>query len=191
MASETAALSDHFPPRPGRCHEVCGAGAPAFAAIALGARGGAALWICGTWRADRLYPEGVAPFCDPAKLLIAEVDTERDMLASAEEALRSGAVTAVVAEPQKPLDLTAGRRLQLAAEAGGSLGLMLIAEGAGSNAAESRWRCAPQSDSRFHRADSTRQTWALIKNKTGILKSWNVCWDAKTHSIAVVPPSGE
>ena len=43
---------------------------------------------------------------------------ETNLLWCIEEALRADPVSLVIAEPEKPLSLTAGRRLQLAAEAG-------------------------------------------------------------------------
>ena len=183
----TDALTSLFPPRPGRVHEAGGPGAPAFAAIACGVRGGDALWLVEGWVRDRIAPTGLAAYCDPSRLLVAEAAGPADLLAMTEEALRSGAVKTVVAEVTRPLDLKAGRRLQLAAETGGALGLMLIPEGAGSNAAETRWHCAPQ----FHDRDSTRMRWSLNKNKSGTIGAWTVRWDAETHRIAVVSKAGE
>jgi protein ImuA len=113
---------------------------------------------------------------------LANVADHIDMLAVAEEALRSGSVSLVVMELSKPLGLTAGRRLQLAAEAGKSTALSIIPEGMGSNAAETRWQCAPVFDVR----DSTLQHWKLIKNKSGTLGSWDVRWDAQARHINVV-----
>ena len=85
-------------------------------------------------------------------------------------------------ELNAPLDLTAGRRLQLAAKTGRSLGIALIPEGMGSNAAETRWQCAPV----FDPQDSTLQRWELIKNKSGTLGVWNVRWSASSRRINVV-----
>lgn len=173
-----------FPPRPGRAHEAFGASSSVFAASVAGARGGDVLWLVPAWRTERISPSGLAPFCDPGRVLIGEARDHTDLLALTEEALRSGAVKTVVTELEAALDLTAGRRLQLAAETGRALGLLLIAEGAGSNAAETRWHCTPE----FDAADSTRMRWDLIKNKSGTLRTWTVRWDDKAHRIAVVSP---
>ena len=113
-----------FPPRRGRSHEATGPGAPAFAAILCG-MGKAALWLVEDWRGAALNPQGLAPFCDPDRLIVVHASGQTEMLAAMEEALRSGAVDTVVAELSRPLGLTEGRRLQLAAEAGRSLGLCL------------------------------------------------------------------
>lgn len=197
-----AAFSNAFPPRRGRTHEATGPGAAAFAAILCGLRcrtGGTALWISEGWQVEGLHPAGLAPFCDPARLLLVRTADQSETLACAEEALRSGAVAVVVADLTAPLGLTPGRRLQLAAEAGaqsgGTTGLCLIPEGAGSNAAETRWSCAPifgtASDTASDRGDSTRHRWSLIKNKSGTFAEWTVRWDAETHRVIVVSePAG-
>lgn len=86
---------------------------------------------------------------------------EADLLWAVEEALKARPVSLVIAAPEKPISLTAGRRLQIAAEAGDTTGLMLIQEGRGSNAAETPWKCDPLPSP----LDSTRHLWILIKNK--------------------------
>jgi protein ImuA len=57
----------------------------------------------------------------------------------------------------------------------------------GSNAAETRWHCAPL----FDPDDSTLQRWKLIKNKSGTLKAWDVRWHGETRRIIVVSEAGE
>ncbi len=178
----TASLHGNFPLRSTRAHEVCGAGAYVFASIACGVAGGSALWISQDHQQERLHPDGVATFCNPERLIYASGKTQTDVLWMTEEALRSGAVRVVVAQLTKPIDLTAGRRLQLAAEAGKTLGVFLIPEGMGSNAAETRWRCSPH----FDAEDSTLHRWQLIKNKSGTLGDWVVRWDEQARRVIVV-----
>ena len=108
---------------------------------------------------------------------------EIDLLLCVEEALRSVPVSLVIAEPEKPLSLTAGRRLQLAAETGRTTGLMLIRQDAGSSATESRWNC--QSVASLA-PDSTLQQWSLNKNKYGTLSSWIVNWDGASPAFHMV-----
>lgn len=175
------------PLRTGRCHEACGAGASGFAAILAGRLGGPVMWIAEGWRAERINPLGYNRFADPANLLMVAAKDQDEGLAVTEEALRSGAVRLVVVELTEPLSLLAGRRLQLSAEAGDSTALCLIPEGMGSNAAETRWRCAPV----FGADDSTLQQWEIIKNKTGTLSDWTVRWDEEARRISVVSPVGE
>ncbi len=180
-------FTDIFPLRRGRVHEACGASAYSFAFALAAQHKGAILWIKEKWQADQLNPSGLADFISPSEILVAQGKDQPEVLASAEEALRSGAVSLTLLELSKPLSLIAGRRLQLAAEAGQSTGLCLIQDGMGSNAAETRWQCEPL----FGGADSTLQRWGIIKNKTGTLTSWDVRWDAKTRRVIVVSKTGE
>ncbi len=176
-----------FPSKPSRTHEVCGAGALVFA-LALAARlGGPVLWVREGWKPDRLHPVGLLDFIDPADLLICNTKDQIDVLATAEEALRSGAAPLVVMELGKPYGLTEGRRLQLAAKEGKATGLAVIPDGMGSNAAETRWKCTPV----FDPVDSTLQRWELIKNKSGTLGVWDVRWDATSRRVIMVPPAGK
>lgn len=205
----TADLHRIFPLRPGRVHEACGPSAAAFAAVACASVAGNLLWIRESWQRGGLYPPGLARFFDPARLLVAEAGDHAAALAVAEEALRSGAVALVVVEPSRPLGLTSGRRLQLAAKAGGATGLCLIQQDMGSNAAETRWHVAPVCAA-AHTApartvpahtvpetDSTLMRWEIIKNKSGTFAgsgafgAWHVRWNAQTRRLDVVSPAGE
>ncbi|MCV2893437.1 ImuA family protein [Lentibacter sp. XHP0401] len=170
-----------FPLRPARVHEVCGAGAMGFAAMAAQRR---CLWIRESWLTDTAAPQGLMSFLNPADLLLAHPKNQADALAVAEEALKDGALPFIVLEITRPLNLREGRRLQLAAKAGGTTGLCLIPEGMGSNAAETRWKAAPLFDTQSE--DSTLQRWKIIKNKSGTLGAWSVKWDAQTRRINVV-----
>lgn len=178
-----------FPLRAGRVHEAYGPAATGFAALAAATAGGMTLWVREAWLPDVLNPLGVIPFLDPAKLLMARPKDQTDALASAEEALKDGALPFVVIEITRPLNLREGRRLQLAAKAGGTTGLCLVPEGMGSNAAETRWRATPLFDPT--REDSTLMRWEIIKNKSGTIGAWDVFWNAQTHRLNVVPPVGE
>lgn len=175
-----------LPLREARVHEVCGPGVVSFAAVAA-ARVGAVLWVREAWQTEVLNPVGLSTFFEPSKLLLAQTKDQTETLAIAEEALKDGALPLVIIEISRPLDLREGRRLQLAAQAGKSTGLCLIPEGMGSNAAETRWRCAPV----FDADDSTLMCWEIIKNKSGTLRAWNVRWDAEARRLHVVPPAGE
>lgn len=178
-----------IPPRSGRVHEVCGPSATGFAAICCAMTGGPVLWIREGRRDEMPYPEGLAGIFDPSRLLIALSRSQTDTLAVAEEALRDGAAPLVVIEVTEALDLREGRRLRLAAGVGGTTGLCLIPEGMGSNAAETRWRCASVFDP-GEAPDSTLMRWEIIKNKTGTLGVWHVRWDRAAHRLDMVSPAG-
>lgn len=175
-------LFDSFPLRKARVHEACGPGATVFAAFCASGTAGQVMWIRPAWSTATLNPVGLGVFFDPARLLITQVRTQTEGLAAMEEALRDGALPLVVSELTEPLDLTAGRRLQLAARYGDSTGICLIPEGMGSNAAETRWRCAPV----YGPGDPTLQRWDLIKNKSGTDGAWHVRWDAAARRLRLV-----
>ena len=176
-----------FPPAKARTHEVCGAGAYVFA-FALAARlGKSVMWVRESWEASHINPNGFSEFVSPSQLTVCNAGNQIETLAVAEEALRSGAVSLLVMQLTKPLGLTEGRRLQLAARDGKSTGLAIISEDMGSNAAETRWRCTPVFDPR----DSTLQRWELKKNKSGTLGIWHVRWDRASRCLSVVSPPGK
>ena len=100
---------------------------------------GALLWLA---RGDDLYAPGLVRFGIGAGqlLVVSGLHRQDDMLWAMEEALRCRAVGGMVAEAGE-IGLAAGRRLMLAAEGTGVLGLVLSRRvGVGVRAAVSRWR---------------------------------------------------
>lgn len=184
-----------FPLSKGRTHEVCGAGAYGFAFSLAAHLDGNFLWIRETWEPTQLNPNGITAFLDPSKILLGHTKDQLESLAVAEEALRSGALPLVVIALSKPIGLTEGRRLQLAARDGKSVGLAIIPEGMGSNAAETRWQCRPAFSPNMSpdasAYDSTLNRWELIKNKSGTLGVWHVRWDTASRRLDLVSASGE
>ena len=176
-----------FPPQQGRVHEACGAGAHVFAVALVSRLAGPVFWLRERRKSEQLNPLGLTSFVDPARVTLIQVENHKECLAVAEEALRETALPLVVSEISKSLTFTQGRRLQLAAEAGKTTGLCLISEGMGTNATETRWQCLPV----FDPADSTRQRWELIKNKSGTLGAWYVRWDQSSRRFALVSPAGQ
>jgi protein ImuA len=159
---------------PARVHEATGRGRLAFALALAGGLSGPVLWVQDARRRDGLYAPGLAAFLDPARIVLARPTGPLPVLQSVEEALRSGAVPLVVAELAEAPDLTASRRLQLAAGTGGGRGLCLIpGERLRTNAAETRWRAEPVPG-----ADAC-QRWEIIKNKRGRLGAWTVRWTGR------------
>lgn len=170
-----------------RVHEAEGRGRRAFALFQAVRHQGPLVWILPSHVPElpmlRGLPEGVG-----VRLHLIRPEGEVDLLWCVEEALRSVPIALVIAEPEKPLSLTAGRRLQLAAEAGRTTGLMLTRQDAGSNATETRWRCeALPSPS----PDSTLHMWSLIKNKRGTLGDWTVDWNGASALVHMVSEARE
>ena len=107
---------------------------------------GPRLWI---GRGDDRPGGGLATLgFDPGRLILVRAENDAEALWALEEGLRSAAVPVVVGEVQR-LDLTAGRRLQLAAEKSGVTALVLRRRLSASRAAEApsaavtAWRIAP------------------------------------------------
>jgi len=164
---------------PGRVHEATGSGRRAFACSLAVVLGGAVLWVQDTKQGDMIYPPGAVRFFDPARLVMVRPTGRLPVLQVMEEALRSGSAPLVVGELDQAPDLTASRRLQLAAGTGGGRGLCLVPEGRlCSNAAETRWRCAPMPG-----GGMARQHWEIVKNRQGRLGQWDVSWDGARFGV--------
>jgi protein ImuA len=166
---------------PGRVHEATGPGRLVFALALAGRLEGPVLWVGDARLRDGLYAPGLAAFFDPARLILARPAGPLAVLQVVEEALRSGAVPLVLAELAEAPDLTASRRLQLAAGTGGGRGLCLLPEARlRSNAAETRWHCAPIAVSAAVPGGAgwgnAPQAWEIVKDKRGRLGAWQVRW---------------
>lgn len=140
----------------GALHEIAGgpgeaddAAAALFAAGLLARAEGPALWCVA--RADLFAPALAQAGLRPDRVIHVEAGDEASLLACFEEGLRHGALGGVAAEISR-LSLTASRRLQLAAERSGAIGLALrrgsraeagratAAPSAAPTAATTRWR---------------------------------------------------
>lgn len=179
--------ADPFTLTRARVHEAEGLGRRAFAVFQTLRHPGTVLWILPAHEPQRPMlrglPEGLSE-----RLLLLTPKSETDLLWCVEEALRAAPVGLVIAEPQQVLSLTAGRRLQLAAEAGQTTGLMLIRTDQGSSATETRWHCQPVPATN---ADSTLHCWSLNKNKKGTSGSWVLNWDGTSAAFDMVPEAGK
>lgn len=170
----------------GALHEVCAAtpgSGVAFAAILLARCGGQVLWISTEQESNLVWPPGLLPFgLTPDKLILARAARWPEALWAMEEALRCPALGGAVlmAGSGQGLDLTATRRLHLAAEAGGVFGLLLRPDGAaGASAARTRWHIAPLSSDAAPRWRLT-----LLRQRGGAPAGpWNVSFEAATGSL--------
>jgi protein ImuA len=114
----------------GALHEVAGGGmgavdgaaAALFAAGTLARREGVVLWCVS--RPDLFAPALAQAGLGPDRVIHVEAGDDRTVLACFEEGLRHGGLAGVVAEVAR-LSMTSSRRLQLAAESTGTLGIAL------------------------------------------------------------------
>lgn len=168
----------------------------ALAGRAQTARASPIVWIAPRSNArESLYGPGLTAFgLDPAHLIAVRVPTGGEFATTAlwamEEALRATSVGIVCAEIEQ-LDLTASRRLQLAAEAGGGLGLLLRRDSKHADenalsptASVSRWRIAslPAAPARVAGAEianlpgPARWQAELLRARGGQPKTWQLEW---------------
>jgi protein ImuA len=175
----------------GAMHEITGPlhlGAAFGFALALAGRalerGGDLLWVETAFAAaetGRLYGPGLEGFgLSPARLLIVRVPRARDVLWVMEEAFRCRGIAATIAELTEQPDLTATRRLSLAARDGGGLALMVRPRmSPHPTAALTRWQIAA-SHSRpdaFGGLGHAAFDLTLTKNRHGRCGRWTVLWD--------------
>ena len=173
--------------RPARVHEISGLGALAFAFLMT--RSGQ-MTACGHPRLlGAFHPEAVARFTDPDAILLIPCPLEAEILWAAETALRSGSMTSVIVCAEKSPGLTSFRRLQLAAQAGRSLGLLIVTRPAHSTAAETRWHCSPTPSEHW---EEFRIRASLYKNKRGMVGSWILNVSGEKDSLHLdAAPAGE
>lgn len=179
--------SNPFSLAPARMHEAEGSGRRAFAVFQALRHPGPLVWILQAHALHRPLPPGL-PDDVSARLHLLTPRCETDLLWAVEETLRAAPVGLVIAEPLEPLSLTVGRRLQLAAKAGTTTGLILVQDGHGSPAAETRWTCAPAP---LDERASTGHIWRATKNKKGTTGTWVVDWDGASAAFDLVPAAGK
>jgi protein ImuA len=166
----------------GALHEVAGGGNGAidgtasalFAAGIAGRTRGQILWCVN--RRDLFAPSLAQAGLSSDRVIYVETGDEKTVLACFEEGLRHGGLGAVVGEVAR-LSMTASRRLQLAAEASGTMGIAVrrwrrqaeAADFGQPTAATTRWRVTALPSSPLPAAGVGRARWfiELIRCKAG------------------------
>jgi protein ImuA len=146
-----------------------------------------------TAEAGFLYGPGLDLMGLPmARFIVLRVPRPRDALWAMEEALKCRAVGAVVAEfAGEEADLTAMRRLALAAREGGGLGLILHQDCPSQpSTAMTRWEVASARGARdsFGGLGPTTFALSLVKNRRGRTGQWRLSWDHHERAFAAALP---
>ena len=158
----------------GRIHEVMGQAADMFAMAVAAQTKGALIWIGQREAVESLCPTGFQRFFDPTRVITTFCLSRREIFWAAEQSLRTLKKGCVFIELNDGPDLKESRRLQIAAEEGGTLGIILIARRAQTSAAHTRWVCNPSCEG------SAPWIWKLTKNKSGNIGVWRVGWREKS-----------
>ena len=153
-----------------RVHEVLGLGRLRFALITakqarLLSKSHPTIIIGASREVYALRPESLGAFVPPASVTLIEAGRRSERLWAAEQALAAKARAIVILHMDQGPNLSESRSLQIAAERGGSLGIVLIAGRARSSACQTRWVCDPVADG---------WNWSLTKNKTGRVGAWRI-----------------
>jgi protein ImuA len=176
----------------GCLHEVAGAvddGAALGFCAALAGRLAAERTVLWCQPDVDLYAPGLAAFgLDPARLIVVRARRPVDRLWAMEESLCCNILSAVVIELDE-LEMIAGRRLQLAAEASGVTAIVLHPEGlraAAASVAVTRWRVTSSAGHGVHRSFSPapRDKWLapsgwqveLLRCRGGRSGRWLIEW---------------
>jgi protein ImuA len=155
-------------------------------------KGGAAVWI-GSSR--NLFPPALKMFgIEPDRILFIDLQKEKDILWSLEEALKCEGLSAVVGE-MPGLNFTTSRRFQLAVEQSRVTGFILRSNPRSlhTNACVSRWKIKPlptQADDGLPGLGFPRWQVELLKIRNGRPGAWKVEWEAgRFRPVTEITPS--
>ena len=173
--------------------------ATALAALAGGTRG-QVLWVATDFAAGEgggPYGPGLDLFgMASARLIVLRVQRVPDVLWAMEEALRCRALACVVAELTgngAEADLTATRRLVLAAREGSSLGLLIRHRATlAPSTSATRWEIAanPSRPDAFGGLGCASFDLTLRKNRRGPSGRWLITWDHHERAFHAAVPIG-
>lgn len=129
------------------------------------------------------------------RLTLVCVKTPAEAMWAAEEAMKCPAVAATILElpdDGKAADLTATRRLSLAAREGGGLGCLIRHHtGTQPSAAATRWTVAPAPSlpDRFGGLGLPRLDLRLTKNRRGLTGRWAIAWNRHDQRFILAAPA--
>jgi protein ImuA len=165
----------------------------ALASLALQANRGLAVLISSKrafaeW--GKPYAHGLCRFgVDPDRLMLVEADSDKEALWAIEETLRSRVRPAMVTGAlENSLDLTASRRLNLAAAALAIPLTVTSRKGSAASAAATCWRIGamPASRDRYGSLSHPRWNVSLERCRHGRPGKWVIEWNHVTHRLSLV-----
>ena len=166
-------------------HEIYGPAAVSLTSMIVSFTTGAIIWIRPKNQLQRLNPNGLIEIKNNINNYIIVYSNPKQTLWATEQAARSGACSAVVAEIEKPPNFVTSRRLQLIARAHRTLIITLpqTQKNIAPSAAETRLRATSTLTSvhglsRFHIN--------LFKNKSGTNLDWEMEWHDPTDRFSMV-----
>jgi protein ImuA len=155
---------------------------------------GTVLWCLPRYKAaDALYGVALAMLgLEEEDLILVRAKDESEALWAMEEGLCCSDVGVVIGSLSAPLNLTAERRLQLAAERGETTGFLLQpgASVSSSSAAVTRWRvaAAPSAAPLWTGLGPPRWSLTLDRCRQGTPHSWIVEWCDETSDLRLATP---
>lgn len=185
-------------------HEIVGGPGDASAAVGFGlavaeekraAKQAGVLWVreaaaaveTGKAYGPGLLSLGISPDC----LIVLEARTQIEALRAALEGARCAALSAVLLETRNAIDLTASRRLKLAAEKSGvAVVLVRLTNAVMPNAAQVRWRVTAALQTQ-DQANGSRTAFKVevLKHPAGLIgKTCIMEWDHERRSFAETIP---
>jgi protein ImuA len=159
-----------------------GAAAVGFIAAimkSLMGRGGSLMWISSM---RKIFPPALKSFgIEPDRIIFVDLQKEKDVIWAMDEALKCGALTAVVGEVRN-IDFTASRRLQLAVEQSKVTGFIIRNNESkpGTTACVSRWKITPLPSETFDDLPGIGfPKWRveLLRVRNGKPGVWNLFWN--------------
>jgi hypothetical protein len=166
-------------------HEIYGPAAVSLTAIIASFTTGTIIWIRPRNQLQQLNPNGIKEIKNNINKYIIVYSNSKYILWATEQAARSGACGAVVAEIERPPNFVTSRRLQLIARAHHTLIITLPQNQKNivPSAAETRLRATSTPTSvhglsRFHIN--------LFKNKNGTNLDWEMEWHDPTDRFSMV-----
>lgn len=183
----------------GALHEFAGTAGAGLGLRLAAERPGALLWIA----AGRVFRQHGWPYgpglaglgIDVGRLLLVIARDPLESLWAAEEAMRCKAVAATVLEMAgdgRAADLTATRRLSLAAREGGGLGFLVRGQPfLGTSAAMTRWTVAPVpgAGDGWGGLGNAAFDMNLTRNRRGPAGRWTILWRCDERRFALAAPS--